>query len=66
MVPPTQSFKKTLFFNASASLYQDKMGTEEEGAAAFKKKKKIEAEKMKEMNMETGGAPGTMRMIIRN
>lgn len=28
--------------------------------------KKIEAEKMKEMNMETGGAPGTMRMIIRN
>lgn len=31
MVPPTQSFQKTLFFNASASLYQDKMGTEEEG-----------------------------------
>ena len=30
--------------------------------------KKIEAEKMKEMGMETGGggAPGTMRMIIRN
>ena len=28
--------------------------------------KKIEAEKMKEMGMESGGAPGTMRMIIRN
>lgn len=28
--------------------------------------KKIEEEKMKEMNMETGGAPGTMKMIIRN
>jgi GLPGLI family protein len=28
--------------------------------------KKIEAEKMKEMNLETGGTPGTMRMIIRN
>ncbi len=34
-------------------------------AAEFKK---IEEEKMKEMNIETGGdgAPGTMRMIIRN
>lgn len=31
MVPPTQSFPKTLFFNANASLYQDKAGTEEEG-----------------------------------
>jgi GLPGLI family protein len=31
MMPPTQSFPKTLFFNANASLYQDKVGTEEEG-----------------------------------
>ncbi len=31
MIPPTQSFPKTLFFNANASLYQDKAGTEEEG-----------------------------------
>ncbi len=31
MIPPTQSFPKTLYFNANASLYQDKAGTEEEG-----------------------------------
>jgi GLPGLI family protein len=31
MIPPTQSFPKTLFFNANESLYQDKQGTEEEG-----------------------------------
>lgn len=31
MVPPTQSFPKTLYFNANASLYQDKAGTEGEG-----------------------------------
>ncbi|MCF8246534.1 MAG: GLPGLI family protein [Saprospiraceae bacterium] len=31
MIPPSQSFPKTLYFNANASLYQDKAGTEEEG-----------------------------------
>lgn len=31
MVPPTQSFPKTLYFNANESLYEDKQGTEEEG-----------------------------------
>ncbi len=31
MMPPTQSFPKTLFFNTNASLYQDKAGTEDEG-----------------------------------
>ncbi len=31
MVPPTQSFPKTLYFNANASLYIDKPGTEDEG-----------------------------------
>lgn len=30
-IPPTQSFPKTLYFNANASLYQDKTGTEDEG-----------------------------------
>jgi GLPGLI family protein len=31
MVPPSQSFPKTLYFNANESLYQDKQGAEEEG-----------------------------------
>ncbi|MBI1224716.1 MAG: GLPGLI family protein [Bacteroidetes bacterium] len=31
MMPSTQSFPKTLFFNTNASLYQDKAGTEDEG-----------------------------------
>lgn len=31
MMPSTQSFPKTLYFNAEESLYQDKQGTEEEG-----------------------------------
>ncbi|MCU0345460.1 MAG: GLPGLI family protein [Saprospiraceae bacterium] len=30
MVPPTQSFPKTLYFNANSSLYTDKPGTEDE------------------------------------
>ncbi|MBI5917360.1 MAG: hypothetical protein HY842_18485, partial [Bacteroidetes bacterium] len=31
MMPPTQSFPKTLYFNAKESLYQDKTGSEGEG-----------------------------------
>jgi GLPGLI family protein len=31
MIPPTQSFPKTLYFNANESLFQDKQGTEGEG-----------------------------------
>ncbi len=36
MIPPTQSFPKTLLFNADASLYTDKAGTEEEGNVDIK------------------------------